>query len=579
MKVKAKLNHVDEDFLRDYLVACGVSEVSVDKYIHLTEPFDRCFEPARVYPNVDGACAVIKTVVEKGEKVAICVDSDLDGMASSAIMYRFLKEYLLIPSEKIIPIFHTGKQHSICSTPEDNILQQVIDSGASLLIVPDAGLAKRDVYFELAQHNIQVIHADHHECKSDVDYAIVVNHHLAYCGDWETTLNTALSGTGVTYKLIERYAELYLTDEELHLIETEFTPYVAISLISDVCDMTNIENRAFYLLGVSNLIFNKELNELVTTLNYKGETDPHGFSFGCIPPINALCRSNDQEGKEIFFQSLVGERPMEEGIAVLRKVVNEQRKTVDELLDFVCTNLVDEHKIAYSIVDNKYAPYTGLVANKGVTALNKPVFILREVSSTQYSGSLRSPFPISNVINESRLAKAEGHLQAAGILIPKANLKKLLKYLDEHLTNDVICDTIEVTAKINPADITTKLCTMCEEHKDMWGSSGSGIVEPTFYIKATLSQNNVAIFRKKTNTGRINIGGANFIKFRLSDEEAREWECYDYFTFEAIVTLCVNEWNGNTYPQGMIQEWEITPTYKRRRARSLADDDDWSDLF
>lgn len=579
MKVKAKLNHVGEDFLRDYLVACGVSEVSADKYIHLTEPFDRCFEPARLYPNVGEACAIIKTAVEKGEKVAICVDVDVDGNLSSAIMYRFLKEYLLVPAEKIQVLFHTSKQHGLRATDE-NMVQQVIDSGAKLLIIPDAGSRDSEPCMVLKEQGITTIVADHHECKpEDNNYAIVVNHHLAYCGDWETTLNTALSGTGVTYKLIERYAELYLTDEELHLIETEFTPYVAISLISDVCNMTNVENRAFYLLGVSNLIFNKELNELVTTLNYKGETDPHGFSFGCIPPINALCRSNDQEGKKIFFQSLVGERPMEEGIAVLRKVVNEQRKTVDELLDFVCTNLVDEHKVAYSVVDNRYAPYTGLVANKGVTALNKPVFILREVNSTQYSGSLRSPFPISNVINESRLAKAEGHLQAAGILIPKANLKKLLKYLDEHLTNDVICDTIDVTAKINPADITTELCTMCEGHKDMWGSSGSGIVEPTFYIKATLSQNNVAIFRKKTNTGRINIGGANFIKFRLSDEEAREWECYDYFTFEAIVTLCVNEWNGNTYPQGMIQEWEITPAYKRRRARSLADDDDWSDLF
>ena len=498
--------------------------------------------------------------------------SDTDGIMSSSIIYKFLKEYLDVSQDKIQVLFHIAKQHGLKTT--ENMVQQVIDSGAKLLIIPDAGSSDNEPCMVLKEQGIQSVVLDHHETTlTSNNYATVVNHHLG------EGLNTALSGTGVTFKLIERYGELFLDAETIDKVYREFTPFVAISLISDVCDMASLENRAFFIYGVDNLGCVPELWELVMTLNYKGETDPHGFSFGCIPPINALCRSNDQEGKRIFFESLVGECDMAAGIAILRKAVNEQRKTVDEIMTGLGANADDSHKATVAFIENEEANYSGLVANKVLSFTGKPAFILRPVNPTQYSGSLRSPFPIASIINESRLAKAEGHECASGLLMPKANLKKLLKYLDSHLTNDVICDTIEVTAEINPRDITSHLCYVCESNKDMWGSAGSGVVEPTFYIKATVTQDNVSIFRKKTNTGRITIDGVNFIKFRLTDEETREWETYNTFTFEAIVTLCVNEWNGNNYPQGMIQDWEITPAFKRQRTRSLAEDDDWRDLF
>lgn len=573
MKVRPLLNKVTGDFIREYLVACGVNEEEVEHYIDLSDNSDvaYCYDYAGDYPNIDVACAEIKTAVEKGEKVAILADCDGDGTFSSAIMYKFLKEYLDVPQEKIQVLFHTAKQHGL-RAPDENMVQQIIDSGAKLLIVPDAGSGDNEPCMVLKQNGIQTVVCDHHETTSTSNnYATVVNHHLG------NGLNTALSGTGVTFKLIERYCQLYLSKEMIQFIYNEYAPFVAVSLISDVCDMISLENRAFFVVGISNLIYAKDLNELVQTLNYKGETDPHGFSFGCIPPINALCRSNDQEGKRIFFESLVGECDMAGGIAVLRKAVKEQREIVDEIMSTIREVGIDnEHKATVGFIANEQANYTGLVANKMLSLANKPSFILRPVNPTQYSGSMRSPFPIASIINESRLAKAEGHECASGLIIPKANLKKLLKYLDSHLTNDVICDTINVTAKLSPQQINLPLCMNCEEYKDMWGSAGSGVVEPVFYIKFTCYQNWVRLFRKKTTTGKISAYGVDFIKFRLSEEQCAEWEKYDKFTFEAIVTLCTNEWNGRYYPQAIIQQYEITP---KSKVRSLADDEDWRDLF
>ena len=572
MKVRPLLNKVTGDFIREYLVACGVKEDEVEHYIDLSNNGDLadCFDYAGDYPNIDTACAEIKTAVEKGEKVAILCDVDVDGNLSSAIMYKFLKTCLDVPQDKIQILFHKNKSHGLRSQTE-NMVQQVVDTDSKLLIVPDASSNDNDACMTLKEQSIVTVVCDHHETTSTSNnYATVVNHHLG------NGLNTALSGTGVTFKLIERYCQLYLPKEMIQFIYNEYTPFVAISLISDVCDMTSLENRAFFVLGISNLSYAKDLNELVQTLNYKGETDPHGFSFGCIPPINALCRSNDQEGKRIFFESLVGECDMAGGIAVLRKTVNEQRKTVDEIMSTIKEDMDNEHKATVGFIENEQANYTGLVANKMLSLVNKPSFILRPVNPTQYSGSMRSPFPIASIINESQLAKAEGHECASGLIMPKANLKKLLKYLDSHLTNDVICDTIDVTARLTPQQINLPLCMNCEEYKDMWGSAGSGVVEPTFYVKFTCYQNWVRLFRKKTTTGKISAYGVDFIKFRLSEEQSVEWEKYDKFTFEAIVTLCTNEWNGRYYPQAMIQQYEIAP---KSKVKSLADDDDWRDLF
>lgn len=76
MKVRPLLNKVTSDFIREYLVGCGVKADEVERYIDLSDNGDvaYCYDYAGDYPNIDVACAEIKTAIEKGEKVAILVD-------------------------------------------------------------------------------------------------------------------------------------------------------------------------------------------------------------------------------------------------------------------------------------------------------------------------------------------------------------------------------------------------------------------------------------------------------------------------------------------------------------------------
>lgn len=557
MKTRALLDKVTPNFLEDYLTACGVNEIK--EYL---SPTYTDFEDYRKYPNIDLACIKIYRGVENGKKFGIVCDSDVDGILSATICYKFLKNRNVVPKVFI----HNSKEHGITQIQTDNILQQVIDAGIEILIVPDAGSNDKDSCMKLQQLGIDVIIADHHETAPDANpYATVVNHHLG------EGLNTALSGTGVMFKVIEAYCVYYEGDS--HRVYTEYSPHVAISLIGDVCDMIGIENRSFYKTGMKYLDGQKELAILVDKFNHDKAVDPIAFAFGMIPPFNALCRSDRQEDKRFVFEALVGKQDIEEAIKKLKNVVAKQRRDVEKITNKVIENLISNHKVSVGFIENNEATYSGLVANKIVSVTNKPTFILRPVTSTTWSGSLRSPFPIANIINEANIASATGHLQAAGIVCSKAKLDNLLKYLDKHLTNDVVCDTIDVTANIGVNNITTRLCSICQNGKDIWGSSGSGIVEPTFHVTMQVSKSQVNLYRKKTTTLKITAKDVSFIKFKLSDKEVEQIENCDNFTFEAIVTLGINEWNGHITPQAMIKEYEITP--KKSKWSNL----DWSELF
>ena len=114
---------------------------------------------------------------------------------------------------------------------EEDIVQQVIDSGVNLLIIPDAGSNDDGQCKELVAKSIDVLILDHHEITTPNPYAIIINHHLG------KGLNTALSGTGVTHKFVQSCAECWGIE-----LGNLYYDLVATSVISDICDLTTLEN-------------------------------------------------------------------------------------------------------------------------------------------------------------------------------------------------------------------------------------------------------------------------------------------------------------------------------------------------
>lgn len=549
MKVKPLLQSINPStFLEDYLTACGVKDAN--EYLNaglavMDSPWD--------YPNMKEGVERLKKAIDDEEKIGILIDCDVDGQFSAALIVKFLLRF----TNNLAYFFHVGKGHGLVQNKEEDIPQQVLNSGVSLLIAPDSSTNDASQCQWLKSNGIDVIICDHHEITVPNPYAIIINHHLG------EGLNTALSGTGVTHKLTISCAESWGID-----LGDLYYDLVATSIISDVCNLTTLENRAYIKYGFEH-ITDPMLELMFTKFNRKGN-NPIGVSWGTAPPINSLCRGDNQQAKIDFFMALVGKEDVDKGVSVARKAHNEQTKIVKTIYQEIEPDLDQSHKVVIGYTTEEYKGYTGLIANKITGNFGKPALVLRELNPTTWSGSLRSPVDIADKINESKLAKCQGHLAACGIFLKKSSLNRLIKWFDA-LPLDTNPER-QVTAILKPSQVTLPLCHACSDDMVLWGSSdGNKIVQPKFYLEFETSPSEVQVFVKKTTTAKIIKGDVSFLKFQCDDETASLLQ-HDRCKVSMIVTLGVNEWNGVENPQATIENWEISEVENKI-------EESWEDLF
>lgn len=534
MKVKPLLKSIDpSNFLSQYLQALGIQDV--DKYLNagldvMDSPLD--------YPNMKEGVERLRKAIDNGEKIGVLIDPDVDGQLSAALIVKFLLRF----TNNLTYFFHVGKGHGLVQNKEEDIVQQIIHSEVKLIIIPDAGSNDSGQCGILKSVGTDILILDHHEISTPNPYAIIINHHLG------EGLNTALSGTGVTHKFVQSCAKSWNID-----LGDLYYDLVATSIISDICDLTTLENRAYIKYGFEH-ITDPMLELMFAKFNRKGN-NPIGVSWGTAPPINSLCRGDDQQAKIDFFMALVGKGDMDNGVSVARKAHNEQSKIVKTIYEEIEPDLDRNHKVMIGYTTEEYKGYTGLIANKITGNFGKPALVLRELNSTTWSGSLRSPVDIADKINESKLAKCQGHLSAAGIFLKKSNLNRLIKWFDA-LPLDADPER-QVTAILKPSQITLPLCHACSDDMVLWGASeGNKIVQPKFYLEFETSQSDIQVFVKKTTTVKITKDNVSFLKFQCNDETAQLLQ-RERCKVAMIIKLSVNEWNGVESPQAIIDTWEI----------------------
>ena len=541
MRIKKKIDHIDlQHFITQYLYACGIS--NVEEYLY---PNEQCYDDPFDYFNMEAAIDLFNEHVQKDHKVGILVDSDADGSCSAAIIYDFCKRQGMNPKA----YFHTGKQHGI----HDKV-NEIIKDKLDLLIVPDAGTNDMADCQKIkdCNKNCDILILDHHEILCDNPYAIVVNNQY---GD----VNKALSGAGVTYKFIEAYCN------EKGLVCPDYNDIVAISIVSDICDLTALDNRTYLYFGFT-YPENKFLIELFNTVCKHRGICPEAVAWDIAPLVNALSRMDEQEYKSFFFECLTGQRSdYDQAVKEMRRIKRKQDNLVKEITNEIESNLDLNNKVIIGFTQPENKEIIGLIANKFTGKYRKPTILLRELNSTTWTGSLRSPVELLETINNSKLAQCMGHGAACGITIKKSNLKRLTKFLE---TLDLDTDPeFNVAAELSLKDITLNLAKEIVDNKMLWGKN---IEKPQFYIR--LDNPTVDMFKKSTTTIKLSKDGINFIKFFCSEEMVNEFENFDG-NVELIFELDVNEYNGTQSPQGNIIAWEIIPKEESNN------DFDWDSIF
>lgn len=309
---------------------------------------------------------------------------------------------------------------------------------------------------------------------------------------------------------------------------------------------------------------NEFLTYMVEKLGKGRPPSPTNIAWNIAPKINAVFRNGTQNDRATLIDGFLGRVEPETAIKVATRCHSKQTRDVKILFDVAIDNLNIYNNCVVAMIDNEHKEYTGLLANKLMSKYNKTAFVFRKLDPCTLSGSYRSPVDIINLLNDSGLIKAQGHGCAAGCFLKVSNAKRFVKWFDEQQID--MAGVIEVAASIEPSQITHELCQICVDNEGMFGQ---GCPRPLFYLNLSTPQ--IYVYRNRSTTVKLIQDGIEFIKFFVNNEEASQFESAQGKSIEVVVSLGLNEYNGQIKPQAIIERYEIVD----KKENEI----DWSEYF
>ena len=309
---------------------------------------------------------------------------------------------------------------------------------------------------------------------------------------------------------------------------------------------------------------NEFLTYMLEKLGKGKPPSPTNIAWNVAPKINAVFRNGTQDDCRILLDGLLGDVDKDDCLKLATRCHNKQTREVKALFDTAIDKLNVYKNCVVAMIDNEHKEYTGLLANKLMSKYNKTAFVFRKLDPCTLSGSYRSPVDIIDLLNDSGLIKAQGHGCAAGCFLKISNAKRFVKWFDEQQID--MAGVIEIAAHIEPNNITRNLANVCVENNLLWGKD---VNKPLFHC--ILPSPQIYVYRNRSNTVKLVQDDIEFIKFFVNNEEASQFESAQGKSIEVVVSLGLNEYNGQIKPQAIIERYEIVD----KKENEI----DWSEYF
>ena len=568
-KLRGNLPKQSNDYAADVLMARGIA----DPYRY-KRPTVADLHDYMLLDRVEEGATLLAGHIAKGSKIFQVVDSDADGYSSGAIFYNYVKK--MSPETNIEFYVHTGKQHGV--------LVDIVPADCKLVVIIDAGSNQSEEFADLHAQGHDVLCIDHHHTDNPPTTGVLINNQL---GNYP---NKSLSGAGVLYKFLQCYDDMYGNEGDVD----EYLDLVALSLISDMMDLRDYENRYLVSRGLKQ-IKNLGLSALIEKQAYSiGDTmnlTPEKISFYVAPLINAIVRFGTQKEKETMFLGFVDgarrlpseKRGAKEGdfetaagqtARVATNVRARQNKAKDQAIGMMNQKVnkynLDSHKVILITLDDEESRYvdgtlTGLIAMQMTKIYQRPILITRSDRDGEYfSGSGRG-------INESELDDfrkfcedsglvnyAQGHASAFGFSIHRDNRDAFLTYADKKLKDIDFSESFyDVDYELGEKDDIARIIYDLGSASNMWGQ---GVTVPLVVIKdAQLFAKDIKRMGKNGEHVKFRIGGANgvdCVKFFATDflEQVGNGQS---FKVTLLGKANINHWMGQIIPQFMIEDYEL----------------------
>ena len=584
----------------------GISPEEIRHYVNLTDADINEPESLGEKSLLNG-CRVITEAVAKDEKVAFIVDCDCDGYTSSALAINYLhKVFPAWTENKVDWLMHEDKTHGLSDQ-----MDTLLGGGYSLVICPDSSSNDYEYHKTLAEHNIKVLVIDHHLASKISENAVIINNQLS---DYP---NKELSGVGVTWQFC-RYFDKKLNTNYAN----DFLDLVAIGNCGDMMSLTSLETRRLMTKGLEkDNIKNPFIEYMIDKNNFpltKPDYKSHyscqactsmGAAFFIVPFINAITRSGTLEEKKLIFKSMLDQYAFQyipeikrnkptgkqeplvlQAVRVIGNVKNRQTRAEEAGLAKLEKKIQEEdmlkHKILLFLLEpGEIEPeIRGLIANKFMAKYQRPCAILshnerqidlevehsEEVLTTltteeTYEGSMRGYTKNGLMSFKNLLEKCpgviyvEGHDNAAGLGIKAANKDAFLEAADK-LMEDFSGDPVYRVDYFfkNPTERDNEKILDISALNDYWGQDMDRA-----YVGIRFKVTDKNFFIMKSNTLKITLdNGLSLIKFGGTEEDINNFTTSGWKEMDAYCKCNVNEWNGEEFPQLIIEDYEIIDSCK-----------------
>jgi single-stranded-DNA-specific exonuclease len=440
----------------------------------------------------------LKLALERGEKVFIHGDFDVDGLTSAALLHKNLKEI----GFKGVKVEISDRQRGHGLNPQ--VIRRVIAEGFGVLITSDCGISDYDHVKALQRNKVDVIITDHHHPPPKLPPALaVINPKQPSC----VYPNKWLAGVGVAFQLTKAFYQVLGITKDFDL------DLVMLGTVADLVPLIKdgqVENKVLVERGLEQITQGKGslgLRVLIERLSLKPPLSAGEIGYIVAPKLNAANRVGDP--RVAFLLLTTQEKERAEYLSEILMDYNYDRQIAqDDLLYQAGEMIPKDLKDKIIILEGKYwnPGIIGLVASDLVERYYLPA-ILISIGERESLASGRS-IPEFDLIkglerHSHLLERWGGHSMAAGFSIRNENLDRLKDALREY-ANEKLADydgpVFEVDCPLEVEEITSRL------YKEVQSLApfGMGNPEPRFLL------GEVRLYEAQT------VGGGRHLKLKLA---------------------------------------------------------------
>ena len=454
-----------EELSRKSFISKVIAKILVNRNISTTEEIEKFLKVSLddthdpfLMEDMDKGTDIISEDITAGNKIAIYGDYDVDGVASTTILYIALKKI------GANVIYYIPDREKDGYGLNENSLYSLKEQGVKTILTCDNGIAAINEVKKCKEFGMNIVITDHHDLPyEDGDNTKVI------IPKADAVINPKRLDCNYPFKLVCGATVAYKFSLALYIkrnIDTsilkDLLVFAGVATICDVVDLID-ENRviAKYAIDVLNgTVNNVGMRALIEACNLQDkEINSYSIGFVLGPCINASGRLETAKMAVDLFVS----KEYEKCIEIAKKLVelNKTRKmmteeAVESVIKQIENSDIINDKVLVVLDKEIHESLAGIIAGRIKERYNRPTIVLTSGSNNIIKGSGRSieeynMFEELTKVKENFL-KFGGHPMAAGMSLESCNVDKLRRELNENCAldeNDLIKKyTIDCSFKI-----------------------------------------------------------------------------------------------------------------------------------